>query len=295
MEIIFSLIFLATVTVVQEPELTGTLGTIDDLASKYAIEKCIECHDDVYEEWSQAWHAKSIIDPRVLRTWRTFILRGLDTLPTDKRHNLRDACLRCHAPQIKDASDELTAKIADLVVISVDDENEEKREAAIGELSKININCLVCHNLKGSPDGKPREKTIYGPRGSGDTPHKEELGFETVKSDILTTPEFCAQCHHGCPPDMPSTICPTVYSSYKEDYLAGGGTKRCQDCHMMGEEGTSHRFPGVYEIDNVQKGIELSVKALPTTYVYHLKNKMLPAVYLNVEVKNIAGHVIPHG
>jgi hypothetical protein len=27
MEILFSLIFLATVTVVQEPELTGTLGT----------------------------------------------------------------------------------------------------------------------------------------------------------------------------------------------------------------------------------------------------------------------------
>lgn len=295
MKPLFSLILLATVTVVQEPELTGKIATIDDLASKYAIEKCIECHDDIYEEWSQAWHAKSIIDSRVLRTWRTFILRGLDTLPKDKRPNLKDACLRCHAPQIKDASDELTAKIADLVVISVDDENKEKREAAMRELSKININCLVCHNLKGSPDGNSREKTIYGPRGSGEIPHKEELGFETVKSNILTTSEFCAQCHHGCPPDMPSTICPTVYSSYKEDYLAGGGTKRCQDCHMKGEEGTSHRFPGVYEIDNVQKGIELTVKALPTTYVNHLKNKMLPAVYLSVEVKNIAGHIMPHG
>jgi hypothetical protein len=231
----------------------------------------------------------------VLRTWRTFIVRGLDTLPKNKRNNLKDACLRCHAPQIKDASDELTAKIADLIVTAVDDENKDKREAAIRELSKISINCLVCHNLKSSPDGKPREKTIYGPRGSGETEHKEELGFETVKSEILTTSEFCAQCHHGCPPDMPSTICPTVYSSYKEDYVAGGGTKRCQDCHMKGEEGVSHRFPGVYEIDNVQKGIELTLKVLPTTYVYHLQNRMVPAILLNVQVKNTAGHVIPHG
>jgi hypothetical protein len=64
---------------------------------------------------------------------------------------------------------------------------------------------------------------------------------------------------------------------------------------MKGEDGVSHRFPGVYEIDNVKKGIELTVKALPTTYVYHLENRMVPALVLKVNVKNTAGHIIPHG
>jgi hypothetical protein len=295
MGFLLALVLFTSAVVVQESAQTGSLATIDDLASKYTIDTCVECHEDVYEEWSQAWHAKSIIDSRVLRTGRTFIVRGLDTLPEGKRSKLKDACLRCHAPQIEDASDELTTNIADLVVIAVEDKNEKKRERAIQELSKISINCLVCHNLKGSPDGKPKEKTIYGPRGSGAAEHREALGFETLKSGILTTSEFCAQCHHGCPPGMSSKICPTVYSSYKEDYLAGGGTKRCQDCHMRADGEISHRFPGVYEIDNVKKSIELSLSALPTTYVYHLHNRMVPAVALNVQVRNVAGHVIPHG
>jgi cytochrome c553 len=164
MGFLLPLVLFTSAVVVQEPAQTGSLATIDDLASKYTIYKCVECHEDVYEEWSQAWHAKSIIDSRVLRTWRTFIVRGLDTLPEGKRSKLKDACLRCHAPQIEDASDELTTNIADLVVIAVEDKNVKKRESAIQELSKISINCLVCHNLKGSPDGKPKEKTIYGPR-----------------------------------------------------------------------------------------------------------------------------------
>jgi hypothetical protein len=295
MEIVLSILLFATSAIVQQPALTGSIETIDDLAIKYNIDICIECHEDVHEEWSRSWHAKSITDPRVIRAWRTFILRGLDISPTAGRKNLKEVCLPCHAPQTKDISDEFATKIADLIVIAEDDKKENKREAAIKELSKLNINCLVCHNLKGSPDGKPGEKTIYGPGGSGETEHREELGFETVKSGIIKTPEFCAQCHHGCPPGMPSNICPTIYTSYQEDYLARGGTKRCQDCHMKGKQGTSHRFPGVYEIDNVQRGINLTVKALPTTYVYHLENRMVPATVLNIQVENNAGHVIPHG
>jgi hypothetical protein len=295
MIILLSIALLATTAVVQEPVIADSFATIDELAAKYSIETCIECHEDVHKEWSRSWHAQSIIDPRVLRTWRTFIVRGLDASPTAKRRDLKDVCLPCHAPHTKDISDELVVKIAGLIVTAVDDKDAHKRETAIKELSKININCLICHNLKGSQDGKPRDKTIYGPRGSGVDEHKDKLGFETVKSVFLPTPEFCAQCHHGCPPGTPSTICPTVYSSYREDYVAGGGTKRCQDCHMKGEDGVSHRFPGVYEIDNVKKGIELTVKALPTTYVYHLENRMVPALVLKVNVKNTAGHIIPHG
>jgi len=293
MNIILLLDFLATVVVGLGSGPAGSLATIDDLASKYTIEKCITCHKDIHKEWSYSMHSKSVIDSRVIRTWRTFILRGLDASPKAERRDLKDVCLQCHAPQTKDVSDKMIERIAGLIVTAADNEKEKKE--AISELSKLNINCLICHNVKGSQDNKPMEKTIYGPKGSGELPHKKALGFDTVKSPFMSTPEFCAQCHHGCPQGMPSTICPTVYSSYKEDYVARGGTKRCQDCHMKGEDRASHRFPGIYDTDFVKSGIDLSVEVLPTTYVFHLENRVVPAIVLNVSVKNTAGHIIPHG
>ena len=294
MGILLSLLLLATATPAQGQS-SGPYATINELAAAYSIDKCIECHSDIHEEWAQSWHAKSIIDSRILRTWRTFILRGLDSLPSISRSKLKEACIRCHSPQIRDASDALVVNIADLIVTAEEDNDAATREAAIKTLSPININCITCHVLRGSPDGAPSDKTIYGPTGSGVDPHREVLGLETVKSEFFSTSEFCAQCHHGCPPGMPSSQCLTVYSSYKEDYLAGGGTKRCQDCHMRKGDKISHRFPGIFEIETAREGIELHVESLPTVYVYHLENRMVPAVVIKAHVKNTAGHLIPYG
>lgn len=149
--------------------------------------------------------------------------------------------------------------------------------------------------MKALPGGNPRPKTIYGSGGSGAVEHKEALGAETRISGFMKTPEFCAQCHHGCPPGMPSSICPTIWTSYKESYIARGGNKTCQDCHMSGADKKSHRFPGIYEEPMLKRGIELTLDAEPTRYVYHLENRMVPAVVMNVKVKNTAGHGIPHG
>lgn len=295
MKNVFLLVFLATTVAAQCSGLAAQVDVIDDLASLYDIGKCVTCHGGVHEEWSHSMHSRSLIDPRVIRTWRTLILNGLDASPKAERRDLRQVCLQCHAPQTKDASDKMIEKIAGLIVTAADDKDEGKRREAASDLSKLNINCLICHNLKGPQDGKPVEKTIYGPNGSGQAEHKKALGYDTVRSSVLPTPEFCAQCHHGCPQGMPSTVCPTVYSSYREDYVGGGGTKRCQDCHMKGDDRSSHRFPGIYETGFVGGGIGLSLEALPTTFVYHLENRLVPAVVLTVKAKNTAGHIIPHG
>lgn len=276
----------------------NSASTIDELVAPYNVDGCADCHEGIHDDWKNSWHGKSIIDSRVLRTWRTFILSGLDKSPKAKRRDLKDVCLPCHVPHTKDASDELVTHIAGLVVTAVDDKDKAKRESAIKELSKLNINCIVCHNLKATPDGNPKPGAIYGPRGTPDPkepPHEE---FETIKSGYLQTSEFCAQCHHGCPPGMPSSVCPTLYSSYKEHYLAKGGTETCQSCHMTPEDPEdpkSHRFPGIYETDQIKKGIDLKMKVRPTQYVYHLENRFVPAVVVKVDVTNKAGHGIPHG
>ncbi len=295
MRVFFAFIALAAVAVI--PLHAGAaVNTIDELVAMYSIEKCADCHEDIHKEWKDSWHSKSITDPRVIRTWRTFIKSGLDKSPAAKRKDLKDVCLPCHAPQTKDASDELIVKISDLIVTAVDDKDAAKREAANKELEKLNINCQICHNLKGSPDGKPKEKTIYGPGNASDTsPHKDEMGYDSVKSDFLKNPKFCADCHHGCPPDMPSSICPTIYTSYEEKYKAHGGNKTCQECHMISEGEISHKFPGIYEADFAKSGVNISLNVRPTEYVYHLENRIVPAVVVKVDVKNTSGHGIPHG
>ena len=296
MRLLFAFIALVAVAIIPLHAGATTANTIDELAAMYSIEKCADCHEDIHKEWASSWHGKSIVDPRVLRTFRTFIKSGLDKSPGAKRKDLKDVCLPCHVPQTKDASDELIVKISDLIVTAVDDKDAAKREAANKELAKLSINCLACHNLKGAADGNPKEKTIYGPGTASDTsPHKEELGYDSVKSDFIKTSKFCAVCHHGCPPDMPSSICPTLYTSYEEKYKAHGGNKTCQECHMLVEGKISHKFPGIFEADFAKQGVALTIDARPTEYVYHLENRIVPAVVVKVDVKNTSGHGMPHG
>ncbi len=60
------------------------------------------------------------------------------------------------------------------------------------------------------------------------------------------------------------------------------------------EEGIkSHSFPGIYE--QAEQGIDLVLRARPTEYLYHLENRLVPAVVVDVDVTNTAGHLIPHG
>lgn len=434
------LFFIISLALLSGPASANQLSTIDELTAEYNSESCIECHEDTHKGWKRSWHGKSIIDPRVLRTWRTFILSGLDKSEGSRR-DLKDICLPCHAPQSKDASDDLVREIAGMIIEAVEEidtyktdvdvpalETEEeisyfgpeddltmtdikdefeientltapdydlsdspwirdevdkvediafevfeelvegevmvesesaqlepvedltvsfvedgasppepvleikdmtatlvldngevkieyspydpvvdqkeptfldkgitRGEIAIEELSKLNINCMICHSMKALPGGNPRPKTIYGTSDSGRVEHKEALGAETRISEFMKTSEFCAQCHHGYPLDMPSSTYPTLWTSYKESYIARGGDKTCQDCHMGGKDKKSHRFPGIYDEDTVKKGIKLTLEAEPTRYVYHLENRIVPAVLITVKVKNTAGHVIPHG
>lgn len=480
------LFLIISLAILSGPVYADQTSAIDELAAAYSSESCIECHRETHNGWKKSWHGRSIIDPRVLRTWRTFILSGLDRSEGSRR-DLKDICLPCHAPQTKDASDELITSIAGMIITAVEeidtyeteaeptpsvtkekvpiyetkkeipsswlaneltftkirdkdesepeneffkseedvpedaliespwirdnldeadditfgvlekpaqgfiedkvldeagdtsagssydtvmepvedmvededtafepiddstlsfseddeipikteedlsvevedltativvdegnvkieyspydssvdqkepvflDKGETLGEKAIKDLSKLNINCMICHSMKALPGGNPRPKTIYGTSGSGSVEHKEALGAETRVSSFMKTSEFCAQCHHGCPPGMPSSICPTLWTSYKESYIARGGDKTCQDCHMKGADKKNHRFPGIYEEDMVKRGIELTLDAEPTRYVYHLENRIVPAVVMNVKVKNTAGHSIPYG
>ena len=126
-------------------------------------------------------------------------------------------------------------------------------------------------------------------------PHKDEIGYETVVDNYLKTSEFCAECHHGCG-DLPSSVCPTLYTSYKEHYIAHGGKETCQQCHMkVDNDYANHKFPGIYEKDFVKEYVDIQISGSPTEYVYHLENRIVPGLVMNVKLTSHSGHGMPHG
>ncbi|RJQ16410.1 MAG: hypothetical protein C4560_09560 [Nitrospiraceae bacterium] len=285
-------ILLLSAAIVPSPADAKKALTIDELAMMYDIKTCAGCHEEKYEEWKTSSMGNSVTDPRVLRAMRTFIRLAIDREEALERKDLT-ICLDCHVPQIKDASPELILHIGDLVLTSVEERNAAKREAAIKELSKLNINCRVCHNLKSTGYYvKPREDVIYGPRSIDYSPH-EGIGFSTVRSDFMKTSEFCAQCHH-CPPAVLWKECPTIYTSYIDDFVSKGHTDTCQDCHMKGQE-LSHRFLGPSDPDFLSSAVSMTVNARATRYIDIYENNKMPAVVVIVELASHAGHEIPHG
>ena len=299
MKLLLVFILIVSAALIPQMAFSEKAKTIDELVSAVDSTQCEGCHADFHENWSKSWHAKSITDPRTIRSFRTFLLSGVDKLPGVKRTMLRDMCLMCHAPiAASNASDELAEQIAGLIVTAVDDKDASKKEAAIKELSKVNINCLTCHGNKtpgGLGAGQMEANTIYGPGKATNPPHKDAIGFNTINSPYMTKAEFCAPCHHGCPPGMSSKECPTQWTVYQEHYLAHGGKQTCQECHMKGEGGASHRFPGIYEKDFAQTAIDLQLSATPTRNFDHLNNTSSPAVVMNVQLRNNAAHDLPHG
>ena len=167
MRLIISFILLLSTAVLPYPVFAEKAATIDELVKMYDIKPCAGCHADKYEDWKTSTMGNSVVDPRVLLGMRSFIRLAIDEEKALKREDLR-ICLNCHVPQIKDAAPELVVHIGDLILTAVEDKNEHTRDAAKKELSKLNINCLGCHNLKALGfNAQPKPETIYVPHDHG--------------------------------------------------------------------------------------------------------------------------------
>lgn len=292
MRILSIIILLISISLIPYPACAKKASTIDELAAMYSIDICAGCHEGKHSEWKSSTMGNSVIDPRVLRGWRTFIKLELDKEEALSRKDLI-ICISCHVPQIEDAVPELTEQIAELVITAVEDKEDAKREAAKRELSKLNLNCLGCHNLKALGfDKKPEKGVIYTPNEIDGSAHSA-AGFRTIKSSFMKTPDFCAQCHH-CPPSVPWEDCPTLYTTYIEDFVERGGKETCQDCHMPGEK-RSHAFLGPGNHEFLKSALSINLNARPTKIINPNEGELTPAVAIEVSLRNHAGHVIPHG
>lgn len=271
--------------------------TIDELVSLLDESSCVECHEEIHNQWSQSWHAQSVVSS--LGSIHNFIEVGLKReweTPVTKLQLLK--CLDCHAPIVNFASEKLAVEIADMIVTATKEKGKPAGDAAKKELSKLKVGCLSCHNLKAltiAPhwNGLPEEGMVYGPYG-------EDAGdaHETLESIDMTRSAFCMQCHGIYTSADGETIqCNTISGSYQNAYVARGGSKTCQDCHM--EKG--HLFPGGRDLDTVMQGLGLDVQINPYRHlpgqIEGVKDpkKWVPSAVVTVFIENKTGHRVPDG
>lgn len=263
--------------------------TIDELVKAYSDETCKACHAKIYEEWQSSYHSHSVISS--IGIMRDFIVTGLGkewNKPVNKENLMR--CMVCHAPQLKDASESLIKEVAQLIVTASDEKDEAKKAEAGKVLSKLNVNCVICHNTKIAVEknlkGEPRKGVYYGTAGKPSPVHGTE------KSTALNSSLFCGQCHMlYTPPDGEIVFCTSLYESYQDAYRGRGGTETCQDCHMRAKE-RGHRIPGRHEAGMVRDGIGLDVEAVG---IKLRPGQWVPTAVVKIGLNDLAGHRIPDG
>ncbi len=115
-------------------------NSIDELAKMYDVSSCKNCHQKIYEEWEKSYHAISLIgSPRTMATIASTVKDGiLKEWTHSGAKSVNDikvehmlSCLKCHLPQIKDATDKVAQEIAEAAI-----EGAQGDEAAQAKLKK---------------------------------------------------------------------------------------------------------------------------------------------------------------
>ncbi len=278
--------------------------SIEELAKKYDSSGCKQCHEKIYNEWDQSLHARSIFGTgRTALTVATTVKVGLMSWkysgvkkPEDVKIKHVMICMKCHLPQVAEATDDVAREIVALSIKYGDKETKpEEKDKIEKKLSSVNINCLVCHQRNAIVhkwvDGFPQKNEVYGSKegGHGDAAHPVMKTSPIMGESIL-----CGQCH-GLGPNFelenPSQ-CGTLYGSYLWAYRAEGGQKSCQECHMR-RSNLGHNMTSYSNVDFAKTAVDFNVEAMG--YIWRDKAKMIPQALVKVEMINRAGHAIPDG
>ena len=189
---LFKLIVVLCIILFGQSALASTVTNIDELISMYDSSQCRNCHDDIEPSWKHSSHSKSVINPDVIKALKSTIVKSAKT---ESRSTIKK-CFLCHAPQVSSASDSLLDHITDLIIIAGNNTDTGKKNNAQEKLSQLSLNCRICHMMKGVPDDRAESNTIWGPGwDEHEHSHLEEYGFDTIKSDYLTSAQFCKSCH----------------------------------------------------------------------------------------------------
>lgn len=268
--------------------------TVDELAAMFDVSSCKGCHPKQFEEWEESYHAISLVgSPRTMATIKTAITDGMMKEwaksgvkeVKDIKVEHMTTCFKCHLPQIKYATDDVARELAQAVL-------DGKREI----LEKVNINCLICHNMKAIThkwvDGEPEANAVYGTKEGA---HGDSKYTVLKKSPIMQESIICGQCH-GLGPNFElaePTQCATLYGSYLHAYVPSGGSETCQDCHMKKGK-TGHLMPAYRDPNVAKQAVDVDIKTMSYQFLPKAGDHV-PTAVVTLAITNNAGHRIPDG
>jgi len=180
-------------------------------------ERCLNCHRDIYNQWSKSMHAFAWTD----KWYQADYLLG--HAETNGATDL--LCGACHAP--------IAARTGQLPPAD---------GSQFDETSKRGISCDFCHTVSRVEQmfnmGHVSEpgNTKIGPRGDG-----RSLYHEVKTTNLHSKPEFCGSCHMVIHPANGTHIIDTWQDYQQTEYAKQGIT--CQNCHMTPTPGVS-KSPG---------------------------------------------------
>jgi hypothetical protein len=271
--------------------------TIDELAKMYDSSSCKSCHAEIYAQWEKSHHARPfmgvkgglMLTPLALKKGE----KGATAFSEDDPKKMKIAnfpCFKCHLPQaITSAEDSVAVELTEALLA---------KDSA--KVAKLQITCVVCHNSKAIIHtrelGKPEKGVLYGNK---DVAAHGDATFKSVKkSAIMKDSVFCGQCH-GLGPnlefDQPFQ-CANLYGSYLHNYVSGGGTQSCQNCHMKkGDHLIAPNFNDDKQTSELlAKALTLDVETLGYEWLRKAAT-YVPKIVVSTKITSSAGHRIPDG
>ena len=275
----------------------GKANSLKELIEMYDSTGCIDCHEEVHDDWAASPHARSIYGTgRAAATMITAMKNGFMAWEYSGVKSTKDikvehwmGCMKCHLPQLADAKDKVAVELAETLMewydnakIAMKDPDNKKavkiRDKHQKTLTSLNINCLVCHNRMAIThkwtDGYPQHDTVYG---FNDGEHEDDTFDKMKRSYIMDESIFCGQCH-GMGPNLElenPTQCATAYGSYMWAYKAEGGMETCQECHME------------------KMAVDFKVEGYVSQWLDG--STLKPKAVVKVKMVNRSGHSIPDG
>ncbi|MEW6429530.1 MAG: cytochrome c family protein [Thermodesulfobacteriota bacterium] len=188
-------------------------------------EKCGECHEQQYREWTGSVHALALKDP---------VYQGeLNKAVQAVGHEISRQCEGCHSP-----AGMVTGEIKGAGL------------AGLGPMALAGVSCDICHSISDvthwqTPSREPENGSMVLTPGVEGTE-----GPVRTKRGPIPPPEGCGEDFHGCaesPLHLRAELCASCHQVYHYDshfpleatYLEwkhGPYAQKavlCQDCHMV--------------------------------------------------------------
>ena len=271
--------------------------TIDELAKMFDSSRCKSCHAEIYAQWEKSHHARPLmgvkgglmLTPLALKKGE----KGSTAFSEDDPKKMKIGnypCFKCHLPQaISSAEDSVAVELTEALLA---------KDST--KVAKLQITCIVCHNEKAIIHkrelGAPEKGVMYSAKAVESHP---DSTFKTVKkSAIMKDSVYCGQCH-GLGPNLEfdqAFQCANLYGSYLHNYVSGGGTKSCQDCHMKkGDHLIAPNFNDDKQTSALlADALSLDVETLGYEWL-RKANMYTPKIVVNTKITSSAGHRIPDG